>query len=86
MENPKYNWVVRYYALNNPKTIYNFSGFKNSGKPGYAHKFDNIQKFKNVHEAFAAAKQILELGEYNADVCRIHAGNGESYYFTGTNL
>lgn len=86
MDNPKYNWVVRYYAIDNPKVVHSFSGFKDTGKPGYAYKFDNIEKFKTVHEAFAVAKKIIELGDYNADICRIHAADGEAYYFTGSNL
>jgi hypothetical protein len=86
MENPKYNWVVRYCHINNRTTVYNFSGFKDSGKPGYAYKFENIEKFKTVQEAFDVMRKILELGDYNADVGRIHISTGDSYYFTGSKL
>lgn len=87
LTNPPYNWVVRYCSLNESKrTVYNFSGFKSNGTPGYAHKFDNIKKFKTAQEAFEAVRQIIDIGGYNAEACRIHIALGEDYYFTGNRL
>jgi len=80
------NWVVRYYSLDNIKNVYSFSKFRDSGEPGYALKYDNIHKFKTVHEAFDVAKQLAETGKYGAVVNRIHKARGEEYYFSGNNL
>jgi len=85
LQQPKYDWVVRYHLQNNPTQQYNFSGFKEDGDPGYAFKFDNIEKFKTADEAFKVVKTLSELnegGKYVAQVSKIHIANGESYYFT----
>ena len=81
MEPPKYSWAVRYYLPDKPQIMYNFSGYKKSGKPSYTNKYENIKLFRFYRDAFDVAKKLIETGEYMAGVYRICAGKEDHFYF-----
>jgi len=82
MEPPSFQWVVRYNDLKNPSRVLSFAGFKEDGKPSYAFKYENIQKFKYYKQAFEVAKKLITTDQYNASVMRLCAGRGDHFYFT----
>jgi hypothetical protein len=81
MEPFKYDWVVRYYPIGKPQTMRTFAGFKQSGKPSYTGKVENIKMFRLHKEAFEVARQLIDTEEYIADVFKIRAGRNDHFYF-----
>jgi len=81
MEPFRQNWVVRYYPMGKPLQVHTFAGFKKSGKPSYSENAEKIRLFRLYKEAFEVARELLDTGEYMAEVCKISAGKEEHFYF-----
>jgi hypothetical protein len=81
MEPFKYQWVVRYYVIGNPETVYTFSRYKPDGSPSHTEQVNKIKTFRLYRDAFDVAKELIETEKYIASVYKICAGRNDHYYF-----